>query len=380
MALRRTLGLATVALALVACAGPAGAPAGSPRATSTGAAAASPTSSAATPTEAAATAAQTDSATEAPSEPAATDAASPSAGAASPSGAASPALTLPPPNAECEGDALAAKLKNPGRLTLSTDIPSFSPWFGGDAAEQYPNEPEGGSPWSEAEFSAEPYAGEGLEGAMAYAVAEAMGFGPDEVDWLANAIFEQAFAPGEKAFDFHMAQIAVTEERAQTVTFTDPYFALNQSLVALTENEITSAASIQDLKGYRLGAAQNTTSFALIDEVIQPDVDPSVFPDNSAALAALQGNTIDAIVVDLGSAFYMRDVQLEDFDTEEPEATIVGQFGPPAEADQVAFVLDLDNPLVECVNHALATLKAEGTHQQILDQWINTGEDIPFFE
>ena len=382
MALRRTLGLATLAVAVVACAGPAASPAGSPRATSTAAGAASPTSAAAaSPTGAAATAtaAQTEAPTEAPSEPAATEGASPSAGAASPSGA-SPALTLPPPNAECEADALAEKLKNPGRLTLSTDIPAFSPWFGGEASEQYPNEPEGGSPWSEAEFSAEPYSGEGFEGAMAYAVAEAMGFGPDEVDWLANAVFEQAFAPGEKPFDFHMAQISATEERAEVVTFSDPYFESNQSLQALTENEITAATSIEDLKSYRLGAAQNTTSFDLINEVIQPDADPSVFPDNATALAALEGNTVDAIVVDLSTAFYMRDAELEDFETEEPEGTIVGQFGPPAEPDHVAFVLELDNPLVDCVNHALATIKAEGTHQQILDEWINTGQDVPFIQ
>jgi polar amino acid transport system substrate-binding protein len=175
-----------------------------------------------------------------------------------------------------------------------------------------------------------------------------------------------------------MAQVSATEERAQAVTFSDPYFDSNQSLLALTENEITSATSIEDLKGYRLGAAQNTTSFELIDEIIQPDVEPSVFPDNAAALAALEGNTVDAIVVDLSTAFFMRDAELEDFETEEPEGTIVGQFGPPAQPDQVAFVLELDNPLVDCVNHGLATVKAEGTHQQILDEWINTGQDIPF--
>ena len=48
--------------------------------------------------------------------------------------------------------------------------------------------------------------------------------------------------------------------------------------------------------------------------------------------------------------------ELENFDTEEPEGTIVGQFGPPAEPDHVAFVLELGNPLVDCVNQALAEL------------------------
>jgi polar amino acid transport system substrate-binding protein len=99
----------------------------------------------------------------------------------------------PSPNA-CAPENLT--LKNPGRLTLSTDLPAFPPWFGGDAHQQLPNEPEGGSPWSESEFSAEPYSGLGFEGAMAYAIASEMGFSADKVDWIANPVFAQAFAPG----------------------------------------------------------------------------------------------------------------------------------------------------------------------------------------
>jgi polar amino acid transport system substrate-binding protein len=263
---------------------------------------------------------------------------------------------------------------------LSTDIPAFPPWWGGSAPDQYDNEPEGGSPWSEIDFSAEPYAGEGFEGALAYAVAAAMGFDASEVDWIANPSFELGFAPGEKPFDFHMAQISATEERAEAVTFSDPYFDSNQSLLALTPNEITAATTIAELQNFRLGAAANTTSFQLIDEVIQPTVEPSVFNDNAGALQALQGGVVDGIVVDLSTAFYMRDAELEDFDTEEPEGTIVGQFGPPAEPDHVAYVLELGSTLVECVNQALAEVKASGEHQEILDEWINTGQDVPFLE
>ncbi len=378
MALRRTLGLATVALALVACAGPAGAPAGSPRATSTGAGAASPTSAAATPTEAAptATAAQTDAATEAPSEPAATDAASPSAGAASPSGAASPALTLPPPNPECQGDALDAKLKNPGRLTLSTDIPAFPPWWGGDPETQYPNEPEGGSGWE----VSDPYSMEGYESATAYAIAEVLGFTPDLVDWLPNSVLEQAFATGEKQLDFHMAQISIRPERAEAVDFSDPYFDANQSILALTPNEITGATSIEDLKAFNLGAAANTTSFELIENVIQPANEAQVFNDNAAALQALQNGQIDGLVVDLQTAFFMRDAELENFDTPEPEATVVGQFNESAQVDNMGIVLELDSPLTECVNFAIATIKANGTLDAIYEEWISTGQEIPFFE
>jgi polar amino acid transport system substrate-binding protein len=319
--------------------------------------------------------------------PAATTAptASPTLGpTASPTTAPTATPTLPPtPSPTASPDACAPEtltLKTPGRLTLSTDLPAFPPWFGGDAHQQLPNEPVGGSPWSESEFSAEPYSGLGFEGAMAYAVAMAMGFSADKVDWIANPVFAQAFAPGVKPFDFHMAQISITEERAQAVTFSDPYLDSNQSLLALSANDISQATSIADLKPYRFGAASNTTSFDFLEGTIAPTAEPQVFDDNVGALAALKGDIVDGIIVDLATAIYMRDAEVDDFNTDEPEGKVVGQFGPPATPDEVGFVLELDNPLVTCVNQALATIKANGTQQAILDEWINTGEDIPFLQ
>jgi polar amino acid transport system substrate-binding protein len=314
----------------------------------------------------------------APSVAAATPTAVPATPTAVPATPTAVPATATPIADACVRDTLT--LKNPGRLTLSTDIPAFPPWWGGDASTKYPNEPADGSPWSATDFSAEPYSKEGFEGSTAYAIANAMGFADDEIDWIANPVFEQAFAPGEKPFDFHMAQISIRPERALAVTFTDPYFDSNQSLLALTPDDITGAASLADLKAFKLGAAANTTSFQLIDTVIQPTVEPSVYPDNGTALQALQNGQIDGLVVDLSTAFYMRDAELEDFDTTAHEGTIVGQFGPPAPADQVGAVLELGNPLVACVNQAIAQIKADGTLQGLLDKWINTGQDVPFFE
>jgi polar amino acid transport system substrate-binding protein len=284
----------------------------------------------------------------------------------------------PSPTPNCAPEALS--LKNPGRLTLSTDIPAFPPWWGGDAATQYPNEPTGGSAWSSADFSAEPYSMEGFEGATAYAIANAMGFGPDKVDWIANAVFEQAFAPGPKPFDFHMAQISIRPERAEAVDFSAPYFDSNQAVLALTPNAITGAKSIADLKAYKLGAAANTTSFELIDKAIKPTPEAQVFPDNDTALTALKNGQIDGLIVDLSTAFYMRDAELENFDTPDPEGTIVGQFGPVVQVDQVGAVLEKGSALTPCVNAAITKIKADGTLQGLLDKWINTGQEIPFLQ
>ncbi|MBA2570663.1 MAG: transporter substrate-binding domain-containing protein [Chloroflexi bacterium] len=261
-------------------------------------------------------------------------------------------------------------LKNPGRLTLSTDNPAFPPWWGGDPETQYPNEPEGGSGW---DFS-DPYSMEGYESAIAYAVAAELGFGPELVDWIPNTVFSQAFQPGPKRFDFHMAQISIRPRRAEAVDFSDPYFQANQSILAVTATPITSVTTIAGLKDFKLGAAVGTTSFELIEMVVQPNVEPSVFDDNDIARRALRNGQIDGLVVDLQTAFFMRDVQMGG------EGVVIGQFDVAAQADPVGMVLQKGSSLTACVNEALGVMALNGTTQAIYDAWISTGQEVPFFE
>jgi polar amino acid transport system substrate-binding protein len=264
---------------------------------------------------------------------------------------------------ECQAQNIDDLLKNPGRLTLSTDNPAFGPWWGGDPSV----DPDSG--W---EFSYPP-SGEGLEGGVAYAVAHALGFTDDQIDWLQNTEFTLAFQPGPKPFDFHMAQISVRPERAENVDFSEPYFDANQSLVGVAGTDIENATSIEDLKGYNLGAAVGTTSLQFIEEQIQPDNEPSVFNDNAALVQALQNGQIDGLVVDLGSAFFVVAVQVEG-------GTIVGQFPTTGQEDRVAMVLDKDSALTACVNEALQVVKDSGELQAIYDRTITTGQDVPVLE
>jgi polar amino acid transport system substrate-binding protein len=261
-------------------------------------------------------------------------------------------------------------LKNAGRLTLSTDNPAFPPWWGGDPS----TDPDSG--W---EVSYPP-SGQGYEGAVAYAVAAALGFAPDQVDWIQNAVFENAFQPGPKPFDFHMAQISIKPERAEAVDFSAPYFDSNQAIITMTGNPITEVTTVEGLKDFDLGAAVATTSLQLIEDVVAPNTEPQVFNDNAAAIQALQNGQIDGLVVDLYSAFYIRDAQLEDYGTPEPEATIVGQFSSDLQVDQMGIVLEKDSPLTACVSEAVEAIRSSGEIQAIYDTWIASGQDIITFE
>lgn len=293
-----------------------------------------------------------------------------------PVGSQTPAASQAPVISEACMAANLADLKNPGRLTLSTDIPAYPPWWGGDPAEPYPNKPADAPEW---ELS-DPYSMMGYESATAYAVADALGFAPDQVDWVPNAVFENAFAPGDKPFDFHLAQVSIRPRRAQAVDFSDSYLDANQAVLALTSNEINAVTTVEGLQDFKLGAAANTTSFELIESVIQPNREPSVLNDNAAAKVALENGQIDGLVVDVQTAIFIRDAELEDFDTPEPEATVVGQFDDSDQVDEVGLVLEKDSPLTECVNEAIAVIKANGTLDAIYDDWISTGQEISFFE
>jgi polar amino acid transport system substrate-binding protein len=260
----------------------------------------------------------------------------------------------------CQAANLGDALRNPGRLTISTDNPAFFPWFDGDVPE--------GSEW--ADYGQFPPAGGGFEGALAYAIAAQLGFTPDQVDWIGQASFGLAFAPGEKDFDFHLGQVEYLPERAEAVDFSDSYYEVQQAIVALADNPINDITTLAELKTFNLGAQVNSTSLIALEQVVQPDTEVKVYDDNNAGKFALQNGQIDGLVVDTPTAFYIRDVELEDFDTPEHEGAVVGQIITETPGNFGA-ILDKDSPLTACVNEAIAAIKASGEWQEIYDTWIS---------
>ena len=291
--------------------------------------------------------------TAAPGAPA-TPGASPTTGAAATSPAASPTATA---NA-CAKENL--QTERAGRLTIGTDNPAYPPWFEGGTKE--------GSGW---EIN-DPSTGQGFESAVAYAVAQELGFSRDEVTWTPIK-FEQSFAPGDKPFDFHLSQVSYKPERAQAVDFSESYYDVNQALVALEGTPIANAKRLADLKGYKLGAQVGTTSYDYIVNNIQPNEDPSVYDSNDAAISALNAKQIHGIVVDLPSAFFITAAQLEN-------GVIVGQFPTVGEQERFGLVLEKGSPLTPCVNEALAALRSSGRLAAIQQEWLADKANAPVLQ
>jgi polar amino acid transport system substrate-binding protein len=240
----------------------------------------------------------------------------------------------------CAKDSL--NLVTPGTLTVGTDQPAYPPWV----------------------LKNDPASGRGYESAVAYDIADRLGFSQDEVDWV-TVPFNKSYAPGPKDFDFDINQISVTPEREQVVTFSDGYYDVSQALIVNDGTPIASATSVSDLKDYKFGAQIGTTSLQFINDVIQPTQQSSVFDSTSDALTALKNGQIDGTVLDLPTASYSAG----------KGQSVVGQFESTGE--HFGLLFEQGNPLVTCVNTALDDMRAGGVLDDLQTKYLADYLDVP---
>lgn len=250
-------------------------------------------------------------------------------------------------SAACASDKLA--LKNAGKLTIGTDSPAYGPWFSDD----------------------DPANGKGFESAVAFAVAETLGFSNENVSWI-KVPFNSSFAPGKKDFDFDINQISITEERKAAVDFSDGYYDVNQAVVALKDSPAAAAKSVADLAKLKFGVQQGTTSLKFVTDVVKPGNEPFVYNTNNDAKAALASKQIDAIVLDLPTAFFVSAVEIEG-------SVLVGQFPSVGEGEQFGLLVEKGSPLTACLNEAIASLKSSGKLAAIQTEQLATATNTPLF-
>jgi polar amino acid transport system substrate-binding protein len=247
---------------------------------------------------------------------------------------------------DCSPESLTTLEGN--KLTIATDQPAYEPWVVGD----------------------KPESGEGFEAAVAYAVAEQLGYSKDQVAWT-RVPFNAAIQPGARPFDFDINQFSITEERKQAVDFSSPYYTATQAVITTTGSKADGAKTVADLKGLRIGAQVATTSLQVLTDTIAPDAGPVVFNSNDDAKLALQNGQVDAIVVDLPTAFFITGAELDN-------GVIVGQLKDSGEGgDQFGLLLAKDSPLTDCVTQAVDALREDGTLADLEKQWLSDVADAP---
>jgi polar amino acid transport system substrate-binding protein len=244
-------------------------------------------------------------------------------------------------SASCTKDSLSLYTK--GQLTVGTDKPAYEPWFKNN----------------------DPSNGQGFESAVAYAVATKLGFAKTEVKWT-TIPFDSSYAPGAKKFDFDVNQISITPDRAKVVTFSDGYYDVAQGVVTLKGSKYATISSISQLQNAKIAVQVGTTSLTAVQNQIKPSSQPRVFNDQVDAVNALKNKQVDAIVVDLPTAFYVTAAQVEN-------SVIAGQLPATGNsAEKFGLLFQKGNSLVTCVNQALAQLKSSGELARIQQQWITS--------
>lgn len=158
--------------------------------------------------------------------------------------------------------------------------------------------------------------------------------------------------------DVAASAMTITDERAENLGFTDPYFDAEQSLLVLQDNAGTYAA-LDDLAGQRVGVQAATTGQRYAEENAPEDTEIVEYPDSAALFQALQGGEIAAILQDFPvNAF---------FATQNDTVTVVEQY-PTGE--QYGFAAQVDNTgLTDAINEQLASLRTDGIYDDIYMEW-----------
>ncbi len=247
--------------------------------------------------------------------------------------------------ASCSNSAIQKDLYTKGVLTVATDKPAYPPWFANN----------------------DPANGKGYESAVAYAVAAQLGFKKSQVKW-AYEPFNDSYAPGPKKFDFDANEISVTPARAQAVTFSTSYYNVQQALVALKGTPIVTKHTPADLKGYVFGDQVGTTSLAFINSQIQPTQTPKVYESLNDVKQGLQTHQIAALVADTPTAQFISSSEIKN-------SLMVGQF--PSTGEHFGLLFHKGNPLVACVDKALATLNRNGTLAALEKKYLQVYLSVP---
>lgn len=188
----------------------------------------------------------------------------------------------------------------------------------------------------------------GIEVDILKKVAEKMGM---ELD-LQQMDFDSVI-PGVQAgkFDVGMSGITVTDKRKENVDFSSVYFMAAQAIVVTADSGIIGKA---DLEGKKVSIQTGTTAE---EYCMGNGYEVLAFTANNDAAAALTAGKVDAWVVDNEVALAM---------APELGLTVLDE---AMTSEPYAFAFQKGSELVAPFNEALDALLADGTVEQIFQQY-----------
>jgi polar amino acid transport system substrate-binding protein len=255
--------------------------------------------------------------------------------------------TTPEETTAPEDDAAGAAeldLQSEGVLTVGTELPAPPFWLGDDY-----DSIEGG-----------------FEVDLAQAIADNLGI--DEVDFV-EMPFAGLVAGQECSCDIDFSQVTITDERAEVVDFTEPYFDANQGVLAAPG---VTVETVEDAKAIQWGAQTNTTGALFVTDTIQPDSELQVYNTTVDAFTALTAGQIDAVLLDVPIVLgAVNEGQVGD-------AEVIGQFET---GEQYGAVLAKDSPNTAVFDEVIVELQDDGTISGLLEEYFGADPgEIPVID
>lgn len=165
------------------------------------------------------------------------------------------------------------------------------------------------------------------------------------------------------AFDIAIAGMTITEERAESVDFTDPYY---QSGTRIAVQEGTDdIEEVEDLAGKTVASRLGSAPLDYLAENV-PDAETQPFEQLDQMYLAVEGGNADALLYDAPNVEYY-------LSTSDTDLEIVG---PLYEAQEYGIAVSQGNEdLVSAMNEALAGLIEDGTYAEIHEEWFGEVPD-----
>ena len=155
-----------------------------------------------------------------------------------------------------------------------------------------------------------------------------------------------------------IAGTTITEERAQVVDFSDPYYDSGLQIIVRADNEEVS--SIEDLEGLSVATKIGSTSYDFLQQELGEDADITPYPGTADMYMALLGRNVDAVFYDAPNVAYFSQTRGEG------RTKVVG---PLYEGQQYGIVFHKGSEWVEPTNEALAAMREDGTYNEIYTKW-----------
>ena len=205
---------------------------------------------------------------------------------------------------------------------------------------------------------------------------EIVGFDIDVVAAVAKAAgLEVKFVstPWEGAFnsltqgdrDILVSAVTITDERKQTLDFSEPYFEAHQ-LIAVPEK--SKVAKLEDLKRAKVGVQTSTTGEEVVVKLQgKNSANVKRFESIPLALSELQAGGVDAVVADNGV--------VTNYLANNPNAKFKAVNDASFAPEMYGIVVKKGNAeLLGKINAGLAAIKADGTYQKIQDKYFKAGQ------